>query len=83
MPKHATTEIIGTNVLNHPAVMAWSQLQPKRVKPEGIQILKHRKHKKSGVYRVIGVGPANVAISAGLAKDTLASDRLDFHEAAP
>ena len=64
MPKPATTEIIGTNLLNHPAVVAWNQLQPKRVKPEGIQILKQRKNKKSLVYRVVGVGPAGSAVIA-------------------
>ena len=39
MPEHATVEIIRTNLLEHPAVKAWSELQPGQIEPESIEIV--------------------------------------------
>jgi hypothetical protein len=48
---------------DHPAVLAWSRLDPDCVDPEAIEILKQKK-RKSAVYRLAGVGPAGAAIIA-------------------
>jgi len=64
MPKHAAIEILRTDLLEHPAVKAWSALQPERVEPEGIGILKERSLRKSAVYRLAGVGPTSAAVIA-------------------
>jgi hypothetical protein len=48
---------------DHVAVLAWSQLGPERVEPEGIEMLK-RKRGKSEVYRLSGVGPNGTAVIA-------------------
>src|SRR5436309_1773174 len=53
MSKHVT--ILQGDLLQQPAVRVWSQLQPERVEPESIEILKKRR--KSTVYRLCGVGP--------------------------
>ena len=62
MSKQANNEIISTNLLGHPAVKAWSQLLPRRVEPERIEILRERKG--SAIYRLEGVGPAGSAVIA-------------------
>jgi hypothetical protein len=55
MPKLSTSEIIRTGRLEeHPAIKAWRVLQPGQVDLQGIDIL--REKKKSGVYRIAGVG---------------------------
>ena len=55
MSKKKTIEVLETNLLEHEAVNAWSRLQPERVEPKGIEILKLRE--KSAVYRMTGVRP--------------------------
>ncbi len=62
MSKHATIEILRTDLLEHPAVKAWSELQPRRVEPESIAILCEMK--KSATYRLEGVGLADSAVIA-------------------
>ena len=62
MSKTAIAEVLPANVLEHPAVYAWSQLQPERIEPESIQLLKRKK--KSTVYRLAGVGPNGSAVIA-------------------
>jgi len=55
-------EIMRTDLFEHPAVKAWSELLPGRVEPESIEILKE--HRKSAVYRLTGVGPGGSAVIA-------------------
>src|SRR2546422_702667 len=62
MSKKKTIEVLETNLLEHEAVNAWSRLQPERVEPKGIEILKLRE--KSAVYRMTGVRPDGSAIIA-------------------
>jgi len=62
MPKRAAAEIINTNLLEHPAVKAWSALSERRVEPRSIEIV-HEKQ-RSAVYRLAGVGPGGAAIIA-------------------
>jgi len=64
MPKDTAIEILRTDLLEHPAVKAWSTLQPERVEPEGIGILKERSLRKSAVYRLDGVGSTSAAVIA-------------------
>jgi len=60
--KHATIEVLRTDLPEHPAVKAWGKLLPGRVEPESIEIL--QEHKKSAVYRLVGVGPRGSTIIA-------------------
>src|SRR6266699_4299956 len=62
MSKTVTTEILPEKLLEHRAVKAWSQLQPERVEPESIEILKLKR--KSAVYRLSGVAPDGSAVIA-------------------
>jgi len=62
MREHAISEDMPTDLRAHPAVKAWSELQPERVEPESIEIL--RAKEKSVVYRLEGVGPGGNAIIA-------------------
>src|SRR5881296_2207712 len=62
MSKRITREILPERLLEHRAVKAWSQLQPERVEPEGIEILKLKR--KSAVYRLLGLGPNGSAVIA-------------------
>jgi len=62
MSKSITTEILPQKLLEHPAVKAWSQLQPERVEPENIEILKLKR--KSAVYRLIRARPNSEPVIA-------------------
>src|SRR3990170_1030078 len=62
MPKHAAVEIIRSNLLEHPAVKAWSELLPERIEPESVEILRERKG--SAIYRLEGVGLAGSVVIA-------------------
>ncbi len=59
MPEHAA---IPTDLSEHPAVRAWSELRPTQVVPEAIEILKSRNDSK--VYRLSGVGPGRSNVVA-------------------
>ena len=63
MSKSVATEILPERLVEHRAVQAWSQLQPDRVEPTRIEILKLTK-KKSAVYRLHGIGPDGRAVIA-------------------
>ncbi|PYR47705.1 MAG: hypothetical protein DMF89_18340 [Acidobacteria bacterium] len=54
--------MVETKLLRHPAVAAWSRLQPERVEPDGIEILKEKSG--SRIYRLLGVGPGARAVIA-------------------
>jgi len=67
MPKHETIRILQTDLLAHPAVQAWRELQSVRVEPERIEILKGRlpdqtARKNRFVCRLVGVGPTGSAV---------------------
>ncbi|MCK4977002.1 MAG: hypothetical protein KAS36_08720, partial [Anaerolineales bacterium] len=67
MPKQRIAKILQTNLLEHPAVMAWGELQPGRVKPDQIEVSKQKK--KGSVYRLAGVGLGNSAVIAKRARE--------------
>lgn len=82
MPKQATTEIIRANLLEHPSVRAWRALQPGRVEPEGIEVLKERE--KSVVYRLEGVGLGGSAVIAKRCQTAIAAiERTVYEEILP
>lgn len=66
MPKFMTNKVIQTNLIEHPAVKFWLALGSDRVKPEAIVILKEqrKKHHKSAIYRLGGIGPAGISVIA-------------------
>src|SRR2546423_531351 len=55
-------EVLTENLLEHPAVRAWSQLSCERVAPDSIQVLKRKQ--KSAAYRLVGARPNGTAIIA-------------------
>ena len=63
MSKSVATEVLPERLVEHRAVRAWSQLQPDRVEPTRIEILKLKKI-KSAVYRLHGIGPDGTAVIA-------------------
>lgn len=62
MAKQATIEVLRTNLHEHPAVKAWSELRPERVEPQWIETLKDIH--KSSLYRLEGVGMGGSAVIA-------------------
>ena len=82
MPKQRTAKILQINLLEHPAVKAWGELQPGRVKPDQIEILKQKK--KGSVYRLVGVGLGNSAVIAKRARQEKAViERAIYEEVLP
>jgi len=80
--KPAPTEVLPERLVEHRAVQAWSQLQPERVEPERIEILKLRT--KSAVYRLAGVGPDSSAVIAKKCyAPTAAVERKIYQELLP
>jgi len=75
-------EIQTENLWEHRAVQIWSRLQPKRVEPEKIEILKRKR--KTIVYRLVGVGPGGSGV---IAKKCLARtgevERIIYQELLP
>lgn len=51
-----------TNLLAHPAVEAWSRLNPEQIEPDAVERLQQKN--KSAIYRLLGVGPENSAVIA-------------------
>jgi len=58
----AICETLPERPIEHPAVEAWSRLEPARVEPDAIERLKLKG--KSAVYRLRGVGPDGSAVIA-------------------
>jgi hypothetical protein len=56
------TEILQSDLLQHPAVKALTKLQPECQLPEQIEVLKQKE--KGAVYRLAGVGPGHSAVIA-------------------
>jgi hypothetical protein len=80
VPKRSTTEIIRTNLLEHPAVKAWAKLLPGRLEPESIEII--REYGKSAVYRLAGVGPGCATVIAKRCQTALI-ERTIYEEVLP
>src|SRR5262245_12825467 len=85
-----TVEILRENLLEHPAVLAWSATAPERVEPESIAVIKPWKRNevfgtfKSGVYRLEGVGPGGSAVIAKVCPlHTAKVERLMYEEFLP
>ena len=83
MSKRSTIKVIQTDLLDHPAVRAWHELQSNRAKPEEIAILKDKRH--SSIYRLRGVGPRGGAViakrcqrSTGVIERTIYQDVLPY-----
>src|SRR5438093_7734988 len=71
-------EVLPANLAEHRAVKAWSQLEPERVEPETIDVLRLTT-KKSAVYRMTGVGRNGAAVIAKRCRTTTASvERLIY-----
>jgi hypothetical protein len=82
MPKHAPRELLQTDLLEHPAIKAWSRLLPERVEPESVEIL--REKKKSAIYRLEGVGLAGSAVIAKRCRQAAALiERTIYEEVLP
>jgi Phosphotransferase enzyme family len=63
MPRLSSIGIMRTGTLEeHPAIKSWRVLQPGRVELQGIEILEE--NKKSGAYRIAGVGLGGSAVIA-------------------
>jgi hypothetical protein len=80
-----SVEILRENLLEHPAVRAWSATEPERVEPTSVAVLKKwsRRH-KSGVFRLAGVGPGGSAVIAKRCPlHTAAVERLIYEEFLP
>src|SRR5438477_3023837 len=85
MSKTVTTEILPENLLEHRAVKAWSQLEPERVEPESIEVLKFKRlESKSAVYRLNGVAPdGSTVIAKRCCSLTAAVERIIYEEFLP
>jgi len=55
-------ELVGSNLSEHPAALAWNKLRHKGAEPSEIQVLKKRI--KSTVYRLADAGPGGSAVIA-------------------
>src|SRR2546426_8285305 len=82
MPKPPFAEVLPANMLEHPAVYAWSQLGPDRLEPDGVEVLKRKP--KSSVYRLTGVGPDGSSIIAKRGRaETARVERMIYEEVLP
>lgn len=59
-----SVEILRDHLDEHPAVRAWHAIETKRNTPRMVAVIKPWKHRKSGIYRLAGVGPGGSAIVA-------------------
>jgi hypothetical protein len=82
MSKPVIAETLPANVLEHPAVFAWSQVNREWVEPEGVEVLKRKT--KSAVYRLRGATPDNEAIIAKRCRvETARVERFVYEELLP
>ena len=72
-------EVLPANLAEHRAVKAWSRLEPERLQPETIEVLRLTR-KKSAVYRMTGVGPNGAAVIAKRCRTTTASVERIIYE---
>jgi hypothetical protein len=81
-PKPKVVETITTNLLEHPAVGAWAELQPERVEPDRIEVLKLKKN--GAVYRLGAVGPKDSAVIAKRCRlERAVTERTVYEEVLP
>src|SRR5438034_1872985 len=73
-------EVLPANLAEHRAVKAWSRLEPQRIEPETIEVLRLTS-KKSSVYRMTGVGRNGAAVVAKRCRTTTASVERLIYEA--
>src|SRR5881628_3707383 len=73
-------EVLPANLAEHRAVKAWSRLEPERIEPETIDILRLTS-KKSAVYRMNCVDPTGAAVIAKRCRTTTASVERLIYEA--
>ncbi|MBI4317239.1 MAG: aminoglycoside phosphotransferase family protein [Chloroflexi bacterium] len=86
MSKPAHAKYIWSKVLDHPAVQAWSQLHPERVRPDWIESLKGRweRTRTSTVYRLAGVGLQGSDVIAKRCRRACgASERIVYERVLP
>ncbi len=86
--KYVTNQVAGGNLLEHPAVLAWSVLQARSVRPDAVIVLKeHRNHPwegKAAVYRLEGVGPKRAAVIAKRCRRSAADiERILYEDLLP
>jgi thiamine kinase-like enzyme len=82
MSTSVPNERIFTNLLEHPAVVAWRELRPKRLVPDSIEVLKT--HRKSAIYRLEGVGSGGTAVIAKRCRTASAAiERTIYEEILP
>src|SRR5437867_2073874 len=76
------TETLPERLSEHRAVKAWAALNPERVEPKEIEILKLKN--KSAVYRLVGVGEEGSSIVAKRCRAVTASvERMIYEEFLP
>jgi hypothetical protein len=82
MATFVPNEWIYTNLPEHPAVIAWRELRPKRLVPDSIEVL--QKHSKTAIYRLEGVGSGGAAIIAKRCRTANAAiERTIYEEILP
>jgi len=82
MSKRTSNPIIHANLREHPAVCAWSDLQPRRVEPDYLEIL--REKQGLAIYRLGGVGLAGSAVIAKRCRQADAAiEQMIYEEVLP
>src|SRR5207244_4081301 len=78
-------ETLPERLAEHRAVRAWAALNPDRVVPESIEVLKFKRlESKSAVYRLNGVAPDGSAVVAKRCRAVTASvERMIYEEFLP
>jgi ATP-binding cassette, subfamily B, bacterial len=66
LPRKATVTLAPEELSDHPAVMAWLALGG--AKPREVSVLKAKRFRKRGVYRLEGAGPAGAPVIAKICK---------------
>ena len=79
------TETLPERLVEHRAVKAWAALNPERVVPESIEVLKFKRlESKSAVYRLNGVAPdGSTVIAKRCCSLTAAVERIIYEEFLP
>jgi hypothetical protein len=82
MPRLTPIAVLCTGLLAHPAVGAWRALRPARVEPDAIQVF--REGRRSGIYRLEGVGLGGSAVIAKRCRTAVAAiERTIYEEVLP
>jgi hypothetical protein len=82
MSKDVRYEVLRDGLTAHRAVQAWSQLEPKSLEPEAVEVLHLRP--KTAVYRLVGAGRDRAAVIAKRCRRTTALvERMIYEECLP